>query len=173
MEDESVTQVELTPEVVKHRVQQLNALFDQIENEFLPLVKDTEAAQTSTTWSSAPPAAQFRATMASMLRTAGGELQTLWTRVRELCDTLEQNARDLTTLDDTARAELDTLLKRAETPPDLPEPTPTPVPYAPGAILPGSPYAPTSLLSLPGTTNPGTSAASGLQIQSSGWDAQP
>ncbi|WP_188037635.1 hypothetical protein [Actinotalea sp. JY-7885] len=170
-----MTQVELTPEVVKYRVQQLNGLFDDIEEDFLPQIINVRAAQTSTTWSSAPPAVQFRTSMRNALNTAEANLRTLWGRVKELCDTLEQNAADLTTLDDDARAELARLLERAQTPPEMPAPTTTP-PYAPGATTPG-PWAPRPLMDPPLLTPwmppaPATpSAPSGPTIQPE-WDAE-
>lgn len=143
MEDESVAQVELTPEVVKHRVQQLNALFDQIEGEFLPKVAAARAAQTTSTWSSSLPAAQFRSTMAAQLTTAKTRLEALWAEVQHLCTTLEQNAADLTELDQATRDDLTTLLTRADGGPAEPLQAPVPVPVAPDTDVagPASPFA--------------------------------
>ncbi len=156
MEDESVAQVELTPEVVKHRVTQLNALFDQIENDFLPKVQAARSAQTTSTWSSSLPAAQFRSTMAATLSTAENRLVQLWGQVRHLCETLEQNAADLTTLDQATRDDLAVLLARAAGEPERPARPSVPVPMDPETYVPepASPFLLPPVSTTPSATDP-------------------
>lgn len=125
--------VEIANERVAQCVKDLNALFDQIETDFLPKVVAARSAQTSTAWSSAPPAVAFRASMQTTLDVAETKLTQLWDRVGELCETLKQNVADLESLDATTAADLERLMTRASEPLEMPE---TRVPYAPGMAPP-------------------------------------
>lgn len=139
MEDENVSPtVELTPERVKKCVEDLNALFDQIEHDFLPKVAAAQSVQTSAQWSDAAPAVEFRTAIRSALGSAEQRLKTLWTDVRELCETLERNAADLEALDTATADSLALLLSRSKNEPEAPEYVPLPVHYGapPGYTVP-------------------------------------
>lgn len=152
------TSVELTPERVQRCVDDLNALFDQIETDFLPRVKSAQSVQTTAVWSAAPPAVDFLAAMTATLDQAEQRLKELWAEVRRLCETLQRNAADIENMDAATAEALARLLTRADTQPEAPDYVPAPVPYAPGYTVPATPPSPfRTSPSSTGTTTASTS----------------
>lgn len=159
MEDENVaTSVEMTPERVQRCVDDLNALFDQIETDFLPRVKSAQSVQTTAVWSAAPPAVDFLLAMSTVLDTAEDRLKDLWAEVRRLCETLQRNAADIENMDAATAEALARLLTRADTQPEGPDYIPAPVPYAPGYTVPAT--APSPFLTPPASMAATTTTAS-------------
>lgn len=157
MEDESVAQdVELNQEIVADRVKKLNELFDDLQDTYAPRLQQAKDLHSADTWSSIEATAEYRAAVRATFEDAESRLRGLWTKVQDLCTTLQKNAADLTNLDQATQDSLNQLIERASQ--DMPEPTPTPYRPMPGMMRPDV-DVPVPLA--PSAASPGAAPAAG------------